>query len=93
MIVFIKSFKGQAKETNKDFQALTLAQLSLDKDGYLVAQVKEFFVDVRMNCNCEFGDIVQVEWSEDGFGGARKPIKIGVVGERPFKEMITDDLK
>ena len=86
MIVFIKSFKGTSKDKGNPFQVLTLAEVKPGTDGMLQARVKEFFVKPEMNCNCEFGDVVQVKWSEGGFGGSVEPEEIGVIMESPFKE-------
>ena len=91
MFVFVKAFQGKAKEDNRPFQALTLARLTRNEETQeLEAQLKEFFVDVKMNCNFAFGDIVDVVWSDDGFGGARKPIKLGLAenGDSPFEKLV-----
>ncbi|MBQ8685133.1 MAG: hypothetical protein IJ514_03055 [Clostridia bacterium] len=87
MVVFIKGYKGKAKSTGKDFQVVTLAELHETKEGVLFGKVKDFFVRPEVNCNCEFGDVVQVEWSEGGFNGAVEPKALFVVEESPFKKL------
>lgn len=87
MIVFIKSFKGKSKKGN-DFQVLTLAEVKPDENGLLQARLKEFFVKPEMNCNCEFGDVLDVKWISNGFGGSVEPESIGVIMESPFKDEI-----
>lgn len=91
MIVFIKSYKGTSKEKGKPFQVLTLAELKEDKNGVLYGRVKDFFVSPEMNCNCEFGDVVQVKWSEGGFGGSVEPEEIGVVSDSPYKKLFVEN--
>lgn len=91
MFVFVKVFQGKTKEDNRPIQALTLARLVRNEDTQeLDATIKEFFVDPKMNCNFAFGDIVDVVWSDDGFGGARKPIKLGLAenGDSPFEALV-----
>ena len=90
MVVFIKSFSGKGKESGKEFQCLTLAELRKGKNGLFDVFVKEFFVDPKMNCNCDFGDVVEVKWSEGGFGGSVRPVELSVVKESPYLKIFKE---
>lgn len=69
MFVFVKGTEGVSKETNREYQVLTLAQY-VEVGGKVKVKLKDFFPERKVNLDdFEFGDIVKCEFREPEFYG------------------------
>ena len=80
-VVYVRSFKGVSKKTNKEYQSLTLAEIREDGRAF----IKDFFVSPELALDFVFGDVVQCKFEEsDYFGGVPRIVSVTLVEETPY---------
>ena len=89
MFVFIKATEGISKNTNKEYQVLTLAQY-VESKGKVKVRIGDFFPEKKLDLTqFDFGDIVECEFREPEFmGDYPKLIDVQVKFGAPYIDIL-----